>query len=599
MKKGKESKEIFKPIIYKGKLTHYKISNYGNVINTISNRKLKPVNVNGYKALRLCDKKAGFPKPVNVYVHRLVATAFIDNPNNKPEVNHIDLNRSNNHISNLEWVTTEENYEHARQHGAFLDSVYPIIDDIDVEKIGQMLERGYHKMDIIKAFPKYKESTLRMFFFRPCKKDKKILSKYNIPKFSPLYVKGENNYRATITNKKAKLIIDDMLNGLSNKTLSKKYNVSLSVLSGIRSGDNWKHLTKGIKFPRGLQQDALISKEKVLEVVPYLLKGYLTEEIVKRVKDVKPYHVKRIKLKRIHADILQDYEFPKNPRKVPYEGKLTESEINRVTWALMNGFSFEKISKVFNINIEDIKDLYYHRKYNEFTKGIIFGKHDKDTNLTETMYKYHKNRSYFIKDEPKVTKDIKEKILIAPKIKSKKRKPLIIKFRKTKQRKVLIVKFKKPKKVKSQYEINMELLEREPERKELLDTIIQMIMDGKTNKEIAKELNIKRDFVNHIRVRDNYGWYTKDYEFPDIYKSRYTDQMFKDVADLIMMKYRDNQIMELLPQYNLTRTTICAIRQHRMGRELLKDYDFPVLPRDKKKDKNKLKIKFRINGKVL
>lgn len=568
MKKGKESKEIFKPIIYKGKLTHYKISNYGNVINTISNRKLKPVNVNGYKALRLCDKKAGFPKPVNVYVHRLVATAFIDNPNNKPEVNHIDLNRSNNHISNLEWVTTEENYEHARQHGAFLDSVYPIIDDSDVEKIGQMLERGYHKMDIIKAFPKYKESTLRMFFFRPCKKDKKILSKYNIPKFSPLYVKGENNYRATITNKKAKLIIDDMLNGLSNKTLSKKYNVSLSVLSGIRSGDNWKHLTKGIKFPRGLQQDALISKEKVLEVVPYLLKGYSTEEIVKRVKDVKPYHVKRIKLKRIHADILQDYEFPKNPRKVPYEGKLTESEINRVAWALMKGFSFEKISKAFAVDIEEIKDLYYHRKYNEFTKGIIFGNHNNDSVLTETMYK----RRNFTKSS---NNDIT----------SKKRKPLIVKFR-------------KPKKIKSQYEINMELLERDPERKELVDTVIQMIMDGKTNKEIAKELNIKRDFVNHIRVRDNYGWYTKDYEFPDIYKSRYTDQMFLDIANLLVKGYSNEKIASLLPEYNLTRHTVNAVRRHRMGRELLKDWEFPEPVRGKKKDK-KLYVQFRINGIVI
>ena len=574
MKKGKESKEIFKPVIYKGKLTHYKISNYGNVINTISNRKLKPVNVNGYKALRLCDKKAGFLKPVNVYIHRLVAKAFISNPDNKPEVNHIDLNRSNNHVSNLEWVTTEENYEHARQHGAFLDSIYPIIDDNDVEKIGQMLEHGCHKMDIIKAFSKYNESTLRMFFFRPCKKDKKILSKYNIPKFSPLYVKGENNYRATITDKKAKLIIDDMLIGLSNKTLSKKYNVSLSVLSGIRSGNNWKHLTKGIKFPRGLQQDALISKEKVLEVVPYLLKGYSTEEILNYVKDVKPYHIARIRTKKIHNDILQDYDFPKKVRKIPYEGKLSEHEIQRVIWALLNGFTFEKISKAFDVDIEDVKDLYYHKKYNEFTKGIVFGNHNNDNILTETIYK----RRY-------ITKANYEEI--TPKV------------RKRKVLKVILRKSKKEKPVpKSQYEINMELLERKPGRKELLDTIIQMIMDGKTNKEIAKELGVKRDFVNQIRVRDNYGWYTKDYEFPDIYKSRYTDQMFLDIADLLVKGYSNEKIASLLPEYNLTRHTVNAVRRHRMGRELLKDWKFPEPVRGKKKDK-KLYVQFRINGIVI
>lgn len=103
--------ELWKDVVdYEGL---YEVSNYGRVKNKKRDRLLSPHSDRaGYIKVGLY--KDG--KQKGQFVHRLVAMAFIDNPEEKSDVNHIDGDKSNNHVENLEWNTRSENLTHAYEN---------------------------------------------------------------------------------------------------------------------------------------------------------------------------------------------------------------------------------------------------------------------------------------------------------------------------------------------------------------------------------------------------------------------------------------------------------------------------------------------------
>lgn len=91
----------------------YAVSDHGRVRNSATDKVLKLRYVSGYCRVVVYRDR----KPKDKRVHRLVAEAFIPNPENKPHVNHIDGDKTNNHVNNLEWVTCSENAAHAASAG--------------------------------------------------------------------------------------------------------------------------------------------------------------------------------------------------------------------------------------------------------------------------------------------------------------------------------------------------------------------------------------------------------------------------------------------------------------------------------------------------
>jgi len=170
---------IWNDIIEDGIFLNYQVSNNGLVRNKITGKILKQdISNSGYYRVSIYFNKHDFK---HRSVHRLVAIAFIPNPENKREVNHIDGNKLNNNVSNLEWVTRSENEIHAMKTGLFLNSGSNNANskylESQIHMVCKLFENKVPSM-LISYITKINKNTLRNI--RTGRQWKQIFSQYTI-----------------------------------------------------------------------------------------------------------------------------------------------------------------------------------------------------------------------------------------------------------------------------------------------------------------------------------------------------------------------------------------------------------------------------------
>lgn len=211
--------------------TLYLISSYGRVYSEMSDIILKPtINNNGYAYVDLFINK----KKCRKLVHRLVAIAFLPNAAEKNIVNHLDGNKANNTITNLEWCTLSENMKHA----------------IDIGLVKRGEDKSSSKLtnsDIIAIQKIFEEKTL-------CDSDiarefgvtSGVISSIRLGK-TWRHVNGKT-YPLNGPNPKKKLKGEDIkdiralfLKGKNDAEIGRIYNVARGTINQIRQGKTWRN----------------------------------------------------------------------------------------------------------------------------------------------------------------------------------------------------------------------------------------------------------------------------------------------------------------------------------------------------------------------
>lgn len=214
--------------------------------------------------IRRPDTKKTVPK----LVHQLVAIAFVDNPENKPEVNHIDGNKWNAWYRNLEWVTDSENKIHAFRsglapsHAGEKSPVAKYTSEQIVEVCNLLESEPKMTFKQIASLTGVSAGTVKSVYF---KQNWTTISKdYNFPA-RETQVRGEKSHLAKTMEssiEKVCCLLDEVYLGKSNlnhQQISEMAGVSKSVVDNVSAGKSWNNVVEKHVFSTGVK-----SKKEVI-----------------------------------------------------------------------------------------------------------------------------------------------------------------------------------------------------------------------------------------------------------------------------------------------------------------------------------------------
>lgn len=346
LKEKENMKEEWKQIILEGELQNYDVSNTGKYRNHETQIEYKLSKVNGMKnTYEFAILKLNSGKTHKTGIHRLMGIMFIPIPLkyltnkislDKLTIDHIDNVKYHNIITNLQWLTGEENTLKAMEDPINVRSMS--LTNKEVKKICEDLMQGETIYDIA---TKYNFSETTIYKIRYHMAYTHITEKYNFPT-----VRISNSDVETV----CKLIMD-------KKTFNEIHDItgiSLATIAHISNGDSWKYITCKYEFPnRKIMTPE--KRELILQICEMLSNGK-SPSMVSKELDISKSFVQHIALRENYTELSKGFVFNYDKFKV------SDETVHNICKDLVSGSYFMKdIATRNNVSITFVKDIKYRR----------------------------------------------------------------------------------------------------------------------------------------------------------------------------------------------------------------------------------------------